>query len=183
MLIGEFAKRGDVSIQTIRFYERERLLPSPIRRASGYRESSEHDLSRLRRRGLALASEADDGHGCTRQSCADSLGKRYRVRRDEADCSPDRWGNDHLDHPRADSSPRFLCPAQAAGSQQAGPVRQMKAHPEIGWAFIVGRSYLQSGQQPVLATAEITGALWATATPSKPKSEAANAYSFFMVAS
>ena len=35
--IGEVAKRGGVSLQAIRYYEREGLLPKPPRLASGYR--------------------------------------------------------------------------------------------------------------------------------------------------
>lgn len=35
--IGEVASRSGVNLQTIRYYERERLLPEPPRLASGYR--------------------------------------------------------------------------------------------------------------------------------------------------
>ena len=35
--IGEVAERGGVNLQTIRYYERERRLPTPPRLASGYR--------------------------------------------------------------------------------------------------------------------------------------------------
>ena len=48
MQIGELANRARVNIQTIRFYEREKLLPPPARRPSGYRVYSDHDLRRLR---------------------------------------------------------------------------------------------------------------------------------------
>jgi len=37
MTIGAVAKRAGVAIDTIRYYEREGLLPEPLRRASGYR--------------------------------------------------------------------------------------------------------------------------------------------------
>jgi len=47
MQIGEMARRLGVNIQTIRFYEREKLLPSPPRKPSGYRVYSEEDLRRL----------------------------------------------------------------------------------------------------------------------------------------
>jgi DNA-binding transcriptional MerR regulator len=47
MLIGELAERAGVSVQTIRFYERNKLLPKPSRRLSGYREYVEADLRRL----------------------------------------------------------------------------------------------------------------------------------------
>lgn len=48
MQIGELAKRTGVTVQTIRFYERSRLLPKPQRKNSGYRVYSETDLKRLR---------------------------------------------------------------------------------------------------------------------------------------
>jgi MerR family mercuric resistance operon transcriptional regulator len=35
--IGELAERAKVNLQTIRYYERERLLPEPPRLSSGYR--------------------------------------------------------------------------------------------------------------------------------------------------
>jgi len=44
MRIGEFARRAGVNIQTIRFYERKRLLPSPPRTPGGYRAYSDGDL-------------------------------------------------------------------------------------------------------------------------------------------
>ena len=47
MQIGEMAKKGGVSIQTIRFYERRGLLPSPPRKESGYRLYGQADLKRL----------------------------------------------------------------------------------------------------------------------------------------
>jgi DNA-binding transcriptional MerR regulator len=45
MRIGELAKRAGVNVQTIRFYERKRLLLMPARTASGYRSYAEHDLA------------------------------------------------------------------------------------------------------------------------------------------
>ncbi len=35
---GELAKRAEVNVETLRFYERNGLLPKPPQRASGYRE-------------------------------------------------------------------------------------------------------------------------------------------------
>lgn len=46
--IGRIAQSASVAIDTIRFYEREGLLPEPRRRASGYREYDEGAVSRLR---------------------------------------------------------------------------------------------------------------------------------------
>lgn len=48
MQIGELAKRGEVGVETIRFYERRGLLPTPPRRPSGYRIYGVRDLDRLR---------------------------------------------------------------------------------------------------------------------------------------
>lgn len=46
--IGALAKQAEVAIDTIRYYEREGLLPRPQRRASGYREYGEATLRRVR---------------------------------------------------------------------------------------------------------------------------------------
>ena len=56
MKIGELAKRAEVPIDTVRDYEREGLIPPPVRRASGYRDHLEADVDRLRfmRRAKAL---------------------------------------------------------------------------------------------------------------------------------
>ena len=48
MTIGAVAKRAGIGIDTIRYYERERLLPPPRRRASGYREYDAPAVDRLR---------------------------------------------------------------------------------------------------------------------------------------
>ena len=47
MTIGSLAGRAGVHIETIRFYERRRLMPAPRRTPSGYRLYDEHDLWRL----------------------------------------------------------------------------------------------------------------------------------------
>ena len=48
MQIGELARRANVNIQTVRFYEREKLLPPPARKPSGYRVYGEAGLRRRR---------------------------------------------------------------------------------------------------------------------------------------
>jgi DNA-binding transcriptional MerR regulator len=48
MKIGELAKKADVGIQTVRFYERQGLLPDPGRTDSGYRVYAEVHLRQLR---------------------------------------------------------------------------------------------------------------------------------------
>lgn len=46
--IGVLAKQAGVAIDTIRHYEREGLLPSPLRRSSGYRQYDAGAIERLR---------------------------------------------------------------------------------------------------------------------------------------
>jgi MerR family copper efflux transcriptional regulator len=46
--IGALARQTGVGIDTIRYYEREALLPEPRRRASGYREYGPEEAARLR---------------------------------------------------------------------------------------------------------------------------------------
>ncbi|MEG3788813.1 heavy metal-responsive transcriptional regulator [Lysobacter sp. CCNWLW3] len=56
MQIGLLAKRAGVPIDTVRYYERNGILPPPERQASGYRAYDERDVERLRflRRAKAL---------------------------------------------------------------------------------------------------------------------------------
>src|SRR5262245_50077468 len=58
MQIGEVAARSGLSTATIRFYEREGVLPKPDRKANGYREYSRTDVDRAatfaRFRGLGI---------------------------------------------------------------------------------------------------------------------------------
>lgn len=60
--IGAAAARAGVGIDTIRYYERERLLPPPRRRASGYRDYDGVTIDRLKfiRRAKALGFTLDD---------------------------------------------------------------------------------------------------------------------------
>jgi MerR family mercuric resistance operon transcriptional regulator len=46
--IGELAERAEVSLQTLRFYEREKLLPEPPRLSSGYRAYPDSAVRRVR---------------------------------------------------------------------------------------------------------------------------------------
>jgi MerR family mercuric resistance operon transcriptional regulator len=48
MTIGELARRGGVGIETVRYYQRRRLIPEPPRRSRGFREYSEETLTTLR---------------------------------------------------------------------------------------------------------------------------------------
>jgi Zn(II)-responsive transcriptional regulator len=78
MKIGELARRAAVGIDTIRYYEREGLLPKAQRLPSGYRVYDQQDVRRLRfvrrakalgftlpeiRELLALSSRQDDMAG------------------------------------------------------------------------------------------------------------------------
>lgn len=48
LTIGQLAKRLQVNIETIRYYERQGLIPTPPRPESGYRKFPEDTISRIR---------------------------------------------------------------------------------------------------------------------------------------
>jgi MerR family transcriptional regulator, copper efflux regulator len=48
LFIGKVARRAGVGVETIRFYERQGLLTTPVRKDSGYRLYPEHVLGRIR---------------------------------------------------------------------------------------------------------------------------------------
>src|SRR5260370_39345131 len=48
LTVGELARRAHVNRETVRYYERRRLLPRPLRTTSGYRVFSDDALRRLR---------------------------------------------------------------------------------------------------------------------------------------
>jgi DNA-binding transcriptional MerR regulator len=62
MTIGVLARDSGVNLETIRFYERSGLLPTPQRSAAGYRHYQAVDLSRLRfiRRGRELGFSLEE---------------------------------------------------------------------------------------------------------------------------
>jgi Hg(II)-responsive transcriptional regulator len=64
MQIGELAKSAGVPIDTVRYYERNGILPAPRRRPSGYRSYGEDDVARLRfiRRAKALGFTLEEIH-------------------------------------------------------------------------------------------------------------------------
>ncbi|MFZ7234221.1 MerR family transcriptional regulator [Avibacterium avium] len=47
MKINQFSQRSGVHLETIRFYEKKGLLPTPKRDANGYRQYDEDDLNVL----------------------------------------------------------------------------------------------------------------------------------------
>jgi len=62
LTIGALAELSQVSRDTLRFYERKRLLPAPRRTASGYRLYGAYDAGRVRfiRRAQAMGLTLDD---------------------------------------------------------------------------------------------------------------------------
>ena len=48
MTIGKVAQLSGIGIETVRFYEREGLIPKPPRRESGYRQYPEETIDRIR---------------------------------------------------------------------------------------------------------------------------------------
>jgi MerR family transcriptional regulator, copper efflux regulator len=62
MNIGQLARQTGVAIDTIRYYERQQLLPTPTRSPSGYRRYEAGDATRLNfiRRAKALGFTLDE---------------------------------------------------------------------------------------------------------------------------
>ena len=62
MNIGQLSRRTGVPIDTVRYYEKQRLLPPPTRSASGYRHYEADDVLRLNfiRRAKALGFTLDE---------------------------------------------------------------------------------------------------------------------------
>lgn len=47
MRTGQLAKKAEVNIETVRYYERRGLIPKPHRRESGYREYSDEAINHI----------------------------------------------------------------------------------------------------------------------------------------
>lgn len=47
LMIGQLAKKAEVNVETIRYYERRGLIPEPPRRESGYRQYSQDAVARI----------------------------------------------------------------------------------------------------------------------------------------
>ena len=46
-LTSQIAKKADVNVETIRFYEKKGLIPEPLRTAAGYRQYPEETINRI----------------------------------------------------------------------------------------------------------------------------------------
>lgn len=84
MNIGRLAELADVRVDTIRYYERQALLPAPTRTAAGYRQYEDADLKRLRfiRRSKALGfslAEIRDLLSLTQDRHSDMRGVRLKA--------------------------------------------------------------------------------------------------------
>ena len=81
MRIGHLAGKAGVAVDTVRYYERQGLLPQPQRRPSGYRDYGDDDLQQLRfvRRCKALGFTLEETRELLRLN-ADPKADRAEVR-------------------------------------------------------------------------------------------------------
>ena len=82
MKIGQVAQLADVSVDTVRFYERRGVLPAPERMPSGYRTYPPATVERIR---LARRLQA---LGLTLDEVIDAL---HATDQGEATCASERW--------------------------------------------------------------------------------------------
>ena len=93
MKIGELSKQTGVSIDTIRYYEQRGLIPPASRTATGYRQYSDGDVSRLQfivqakdlgftleESSQLLALRAGDGHCAEVRAVAEAKAREIEVR-------------------------------------------------------------------------------------------------------
>ena len=48
LTIGQLANLAGVGVETLRYYERQKLIPEPPRRSSGYRQYPPETVNRIR---------------------------------------------------------------------------------------------------------------------------------------
>lgn len=82
MKIGQVAAQAEVSVDTVRFYERRGVLPEPQRLASGYRTYTTATVERIR-----LARRLQ-GLGLTLDEVVDAL---HATDSGSATCESERW--------------------------------------------------------------------------------------------
>ena len=75
LTIGRLAQRAGVGVETVRFYEREGLIPEPPRRPSGYRDYPPETVTRI-----VFIRRAKD-LGFTLKEISELLALRVRPRR------------------------------------------------------------------------------------------------------
>lgn len=80
--IGQVAEEADVSVDTVRFYERRGVLPTPERMPSGYRTYTPATVERIR---LARRLQA---LGLTLDEVIDAL---HATDRADVTCASERW--------------------------------------------------------------------------------------------
>ncbi len=93
--IGNLARAADVSVETVRYYERRGLVDRPVRRGSEYREYSEDDVARLwfirraKALGFTLAEIREllpvSDHACADAMLAAARSKLAQVEADRAE--------------------------------------------------------------------------------------------------
>lgn len=120
--IGQLAKAAQINAETVRYYEREGLLPRPARRASGYRHYPPATVARLqfikrsKELGFSLKEIAEllalrvDPHTC----CADvkhrAEAKLADIERKLADLRRMRRALTQLVHDCRGEGPSSACP-------------------------------------------------------------------------
>ncbi len=82
MKIGQVAAQAEVTVDTVRFYERRGVLPTPERSSSGYRTYTDATVERIR---LARRLQA---LGLTLDEVIDAL---HATDRGGATCDSERW--------------------------------------------------------------------------------------------
>lgn len=131
MTIGQLARAAGVSTQTVRFYEREGILPKPRRRASGYRQYGPPIAERVRF--IRAAKEV----GFTLKEIAGLLSLRVHCR---ASCfgvpiTSAATGSAHR-QPKAALNPTPPTTTAAVGRRVAQSVASQprnKARPKAAW--------------------------------------------------
>jgi MerR family transcriptional regulator, mercuric resistance operon regulatory protein len=80
--IGELSRRTQCNIETIRYYERIRLLPQPHRQGGRFRRYGSDDIARLRfiRRARQLGFTLDDVRGLLRLALTEGEDVRIEAR-------------------------------------------------------------------------------------------------------